>query len=50
MYISVIYYYFSFITRTQLDERVKEQRKLTFTSLLTLTFFIITYLPMVKSY
>ncbi|KAF6019271.1 PSMD12 [Bugula neritina] len=35
------------VSQTQMDERVKEQRKLTFTSLLTLTFFIITYLPLV---
>ncbi|KAF6033367.1 hypothetical protein EB796_008325 [Bugula neritina] len=35
------------VNQTQLDERAKEQRKLTFTSLLTLAFFIITYLPLV---
>jgi len=49
-YIFSLLKYFSFLTRTQLDERVREQRKLTITSLLTLTFFIITYLPVVKNY
>ncbi|KAF6033741.1 hypothetical protein EB796_007950 [Bugula neritina] len=35
------------IAVTHLGKRVKEQRMLTFTLLLTLTFFIITYLPLV---